>query len=74
MLFNGLNPSFVMDNKLFWKTVKPFFFLIRRIMELILMVEKEEVLQNSSKFAKKLNEFFKIAVFVLGITGNYLIK
>ena len=43
-------------------------------MELILMVEKEEVLQNSSKFAKKLNEFFKIAVFVLGITGNYLIK
>ena len=23
--FNGLNPSFVTDNKLFWKTVKPFF-------------------------------------------------
>ena len=26
MLFNGLNPSFFTDNKLFWKTVKPFFF------------------------------------------------
>ena len=38
------------------------------------MVEKEEVLQDSSKFAKKLNEFFKNAVFILGITGNYFIK
>ena len=23
--FNNLNPSFVNDNKLFWKTIKPFF-------------------------------------------------
>ena len=23
--FNNLNPSFVTDNKLFWKTIKPFF-------------------------------------------------
>ena len=22
--FNGLNPSFVTGNKLFWKTIKPF--------------------------------------------------
>ena len=34
---------------------------------------EEEVLQNDSKIAKKLNEFFKNAVSTLGITENSFI-
>ena len=66
--FNGLNPSFVTDNKLFWKTVKPFFLDKGNYEAFIKLVE--DVLQNDSEIAKKLNEFFKNAVSSLGITEN----
>ena len=68
--FNGLNQSFVADNKLFWKTVKPFFSDKGNYGASIKLVEREEVLQNDSEVAEKLNEFFKNAVFTLGITEN----
>ena len=55
---NGLNPSFVTDNKLFWKTVKPFFSDKGNYGANIKLVEGEEVLQNDSEIGKKLNEFF----------------
>ena len=58
--FNGLNISFVLDKKLFWKMVKPFFSDRRNC----------GVLQNDSEIAEKLNEFFKKAVSTLGITEN----
>ena len=57
--FNGLNPSFVTDNKIFWKTVKPFFSGKGNYGANIKLVEEEEVLQNDSEIAEKLNEFFK---------------
>ena len=66
--FNGLNPSFVTDNKLFWKTVKPFFSGKGNYGAIIKLVEG--VLQNDSKIAEKLNQFFKNAVSTLGITEN----
>ena len=67
--FNGLNPSFVTDNKLFWKTVKPFFSNKGNYGANIKLVEGE-VWQNGSKIAEKLNQFFKNAVSTLGITEN----
>ena len=67
---NGLNPSFVTDNKLFWKTVKPFFSDKGNYGANIKLVKREQVLQNDSEIAKKLNEFFRNAVSTLGITEN----
>ena len=61
--FNSLSPSFVTDNKLFWKMVKPFFSDKGNYGGNIKLVEEEEVLQNDSEIAEKLNEFFKNAVF-----------
>ena len=42
--FNKLNPSFANDNKLFWKTVKPFFSNKGSSESNIKLVEKDEVL------------------------------
>ena len=57
MFFNGLNPSFVTNNKLFWKTVKPFFLDKENYGANTKLVEGEEVLQNNSEITEKLNEF-----------------
>ena len=70
--FNGLNPSFVTNNKRFWKSVKPFFFDTGNYGANIKLV-KEEILQNDSEIAEELNEFFKNAVSPLGITENSFI-
>ena len=64
-----LNPSFVTNNKLFWKKVKPFFSDKISYAANIKLVKKE-VLQNDSKINEKLSEFFKNAVSTLGITEN----
>ena len=50
--FNGLNPSFVTDNKLFWKTVKLLLSDKENYGANIKLVEGEEVLQNDSKLPK----------------------
>ena len=71
--FNRLNPSFVTDNKLFWKTIKPFFSDKGNYGDNIKLVEEEQVLQNDSEIAEQLNEFFKNAVSTLGITKNSFI-
>ena len=71
--FNGLNPSLVTDNKLFWKTVKPFFSDTRNCGANIKLVA-EDVLQNDSEIIEKLNEFFKNAVSILGITEKCFVK
>ena len=63
---NGLNPSFVTDNKLFWKTVKPLFSGKGNYGANIKLVEGEEVLQNDSE----IGEFFKNAISTLDITEN----
>ena len=67
-----MNPSFVTDNKLFWKTVKPSPTDKGNYGANIKLVE-EEVLQNDSKITEKLNEFFNNAVSTLDITENSFI-
>ena len=73
IFFNGLNPSFVTNNKLFWKTLKPFFSGKGNYGANIKLVEEGEVLQNDNNIVEKLNEFFKNAVFILGISKNSVI-
>ena len=67
-MFNGLNPSFVTDYKVFWKPVKPFFSDKGNYGTNIKLVDEEEVLQNDNEIAENLNEFFKNAVSTLGFT------
>ena len=60
--FNNLNPSFVTDNKLFWKTIKPFFSNKGSYGWQIKLVEKDEVLEDDDLITKELNKFFKNAL------------
>ena len=65
--FNSLNPCLVTDNKLFWKTIKPFFSNKGNYRSQIKLVEKDEELQDNDLIAKELNKFFKNAVSTLNI-------
>ena len=49
---NGLNPSFITDNKLFWKMVQPFFSDRGNYGANIKLVEEEEVLQNDNEITE----------------------
>ena len=51
-LFNKLNPSFVNDNKLLWKTIKPLFSNKGSSGSNIKLLEKDEVLQVIKKLLK----------------------
>ena len=64
-VFQWAKSIFVTDNWLFWKTVKPFFSDKKNYGAKIKLVGEEEVLQNDSEIAEKLNEFFKYAVSIL---------
>ena len=57
---NNLNPSFVTDNKLFWKTIKPFFSSKGNYGSEIEVVEKDEVLPDNDLIAKELNKFLRM--------------
>ena len=69
--FNSLNPSFVTDNKLFWKTIKPFFSNKGNYGSQIKLIEKDEVLQDDDLIAKDLNKFFKNAVSTLNMKKQF---
>ena len=71
--FNNLNTSFVNDNKLFWKTVKPFCSNKGSFGNKIKPVEKDEVWLDDSKIAEEMNNFFKNTVSTLDIKENSFI-
>ena len=71
--FNNLNPFFVTDNKLFWKTTKPFFSNKGNYRSQVKLVEKDEILQGDDPIAMELNKFFKNAVSTLNIKENRFI-
>ena len=55
------------DNKLFWKTVKPFFSNKGSHRGNIKLVEGDKLLQDDSEVAEELNNFFKEAVSTLDV-------
>ena len=67
-LSKNFQRTFVTDNKLFWKTIKPFFSDKGNYGDNIKLVEEEQVLQNDSEIAEQLN-----VVSTLGITENSFI-
>ena len=71
--FNNLNPSFVTGNKLFWKTIKPFFSNKGNYGSQSKLVKKDEALQDDDLIAKELSKFFKNAMSTLNIKENRFI-
>lgn len=65
--------SFVTDNKLFWKIIKPFLSNKGNNGLQIKLVEKDEVLQADNLIAKELKEIFKNVVSKLKINKNTFI-
>lgn len=65
--------SFVTDNKLFWKIIKPFLSNKGNNGLQIKLVEKDEVLQADNLTAKELREIFKNVVSKLKINKNTFI-
>ena len=59
------------DNKLFWKTVKPFFSNKGSFGNKIKLVENDEFLQDDKYIAEEMNNFFKNALLTLDIKANY---
>ena len=55
------------DNKLFWKTVKPFFSKKGSFGNKIKLVKKDGLLQDDKNIAEKMDNFFKNAVLTLYI-------
>ena len=54
--FNELNTSFVLNNKLFWKTVKPSFSNKGSHRDNIKLVEGDKLLEDDSEVAEELNK------------------
>ena len=73
--FNKLSTSFVSDNKLFWKTVKPFFSNNGSHRGNTKLLEGDKLLQDNSEVAEELNNFFKEAISTLDFNENsYIIN
>ena len=62
-------------NKLFWKTIKPFFSYNGSYWGNIKLVESDKLLKDDSEVAAALNYFFKDAVSTLDVNENsYIIN
>ena len=60
----------MLDDKLFWKIVKPVFSNKRSRQGDIKLVEGDKLLHDNSEVAEELNIFFKEAVLTLDINEN----
>ena len=73
--FHKLNTFFVLDNKLFWKTVKLFVSNKRTHQGKLKLTEGDKLLQDDSAVAEELNNFFKEAVTTFDVNRNsYIIN
>ena len=60
---NNLNLSFLKDNKLFWKTVKPFFSNKGDRGSNTQLVKDNELLQDDQENSRRIKYFFKKCSF-----------
>ena len=64
---SNLDNRNVTDNKLFWKTVKPFFFDKGLIRQKITLIEKDEILGHNKEISKIFIKFFSSIIAKLNI-------
>ena len=66
-----LNLSFVVDNKKFWKVVKPLFNEKRSgVSNEVVLLEKDKILRGDNEVAEEFHFYFNSIVSFLGITEN----
>ena len=65
--YNNLDNRNVVDNKLFWKTVKPFFFDKGPMKQKITLNENGEIIGNNKEISEVFNNFFLSIVAKLNI-------
>ena len=70
IFFNNLDPKFVSNNKLFWKTVKTLFSNKASYNDNIKPTDKDEIIQKDKKVAETLNRVFENAVSSLKLNEN----
>jgi len=56
--YESLDEKQITDNKIFWKTVRPFFSNKGPISEKITLVENDELIKDDKEIGKMFNEFF----------------
>ena len=66
--FNNLDTKKIVDNKRFWRTVKPFFSDKNRVKNKITLIEeKTNIVSNNNLIAETFNNFFANIVLSLGL-------
>ena len=66
--FNNLDTKKLVDNKRFWRTVKPFFSDKNRVKNKITLIEeKTKIVSNNNLMAETFNKFFANIVPSLGL-------
>ena len=65
--YNNLDNRNVTINKLFWKTVKPFFFDKGPMRQKITLIENDEIIGNNKEISEIFNNFFSSIVAKLNI-------
>ena len=74
MFFNSLNLSVVSDNRKFWKTVKSLFSNQGNYSNKIKLVQNVEIIDDHTKVAEELNNFFKTVLTSLDIDGIRILE
>ena len=69
--YENLEPKLIIDNKIFWKTVKPLFSESQKDSRNIVLIEKENIISNNKNVANIMNDFFSRAVENLNIDGYH---
>ena len=68
--YNSLDTKNITDNKLFWKTVKPFFSEKSSNRDHITLIENEQIVSENQANAEIFNDFFSSIVKNLNIPIN----
>ena len=74
MFFNSLNLSVVSDNRRFRKTVKSLFSNQGNYSNKIKLVQNVEIIDDHTKVAEELNNFFKTVLTSLDIDGIRILE
>ena len=71
--FNNLDPTFVLDNKMFWKNITSFFSDKRRNNNRIILKDEEGVILDEENICEEFNSYFIKATESLNCDGNSLL-
>ena len=67
--YNNLDMNIVLDNKKFWKTIKPLFSDKNQLNNKIVLIEGDAIVSDDSKVASTFNDYFSGIVDNLDIKG-----